>query len=300
MSMNKIFTKKLIKPLLIFTFVMILLLLPLFLWALQENKAIGVTNYHITDKKIPAEFASFRIAQISDLHNTEFGDENQELLELLRQNVPDIIVITGDLIDARRTNVDVALSFVEKAMEIAPCYYVSGNHEGSLSIRLDFQESLTQRGVVVLDNERVEIERNGQSIHLMGVYDFSLQYRYKLDPDESVMMRPLRKVAPPAGEFSILLSHRPELFDTYAKSGVDLVLTGHAHGGQARLPGIGGLIAPDQGLLPEYDMGVYKQDQTEMVVSRGLGNSLFPLRFNNPPELVMVELHTTQLKGVTQ
>ena len=114
------------------------------------------------------------------------------------------------------------------------------------------------------------------------------------------MMRPLRKVAPPAGEFSILLSHRPELFDTYAKSGVDLVLTGHAHGGQARLPGIGGLIAPDQGLLPEYDMGVYKQDQTEMVVSRGLGNSLFPLRFNNPPELVMVELHTTQLKGVTQ
>lgn len=90
--------------------------------------------------------------------------------------------------------------------------------------------------------------------------------------------------------YSILLSHRPELFEVYAKNNIDLILSGHAHGGQFCLPLIGGLLAPNQGLFPKYDSGIYTQENTNMVVSRGIGNRLFPFRFNNCPEVILIEL----------
>lgn len=288
--------KKLVKASIIAVTILSLIALPLFLWAWQENKSIGVTTYHITDNKIPAAFASFRIAQIADLHNTQFGEGNTDLLELLQSSKPDIIVFTGDLLDARHPDMDVAVAFARAASEIAPCYYVSGNHEGGLETRLDFQERLSAVGVTVLDNASVEVTCQEQTITLTGVMDLTLQSRYQQLPDSQVMMNALTEANPDPEGFTLLLSHHPELFETYVQFGADLVLSGHAHGGQARLPGIGGVIAPNQGFFPEYDQGVYRQDETEMIVSRGLGNSLFPLRFNNPPELVMIELHSTQLK----
>lgn len=263
--------------------------LVLIVWTVWENTALEWNTYTIRSPELPDVFDGCRIAQVSDLHNAEFGDRNQRLLEMLREAEPDMIAITGDLIDSRKTNIAVALAFAEDAVKIAPCYYVSGNHEARVSEYQDLKTGLEAAGVTVLDDARVEIEISGKSITIIGVNDPSFHADY-LTSDAAVMDRKLSELSSEAAGFTILLSHRPELFDTYADHNMDLVLTGHAHGGQFRLPLIGGLIAPNQGLFPKYDAGLYSDGSTNMIVSRGLGNSIIPFRFNNRPEVVLIEL----------
>lgn len=263
--------------------------LVLIVWTVWENSALERNTYTIRSPELPDVFDGCRIAQVSDLHNAEFGDRNQRLLEMLREAEPDMIAITGDLIDSRKTNIAVALAFAEEAVKIAPCYYVSGNHEARVSEYQDLKTSLEAAGVTVLDDARVEIEISGKSITIIGVNDPSFHADY-LTSDAAVMDRKLSELSSEAAGFTILLSHRPELFDTYADHNMNLVLSGHAHGGQFRLPLIGGLIAPNQGLFPKYDAGLYSDGSTNMIVSRGLGNSIIPFRFNNRPEVVLIEL----------
>lgn len=263
--------------------------LVLIVWTVWENTALERNTYTIRSPELPDVFDGYRIAQVSDLHNAEFGDRNQRLLEMLREAEPDMIAITGDLIDSRKTNIAVALAFAEEAVKIAPCYYVSGNHEARVSEYQDLKTSLEAAGVTVLDDARVEIEISGKSITIIGVNDPSFHADY-LTSDAAVMDRKLSELSSEAAGFTILLSQRPELFDTYADHNMNLVLSGHAHGGQFRLPLIGGLIAPNQGLFPKYDAGLYSDGSTNMIVSRGLGNSIIPFRFNNRPEVVLIEL----------
>ena len=263
--------------------------LVLIVWTVWENSALERNTYTIRSPELPDVFDGCRIAQGSDLHNAEFGDRNQRLLEMLREAEPDMIAITGDLIDSRKTNIAVALAFAEDAVKIAPCYYVSGNHEARVSEYQDLKTSLEAAGVTVLDDAQVRIEVSGESITVIGVNDPSFHADY-LTSDAAVMDRKLSELSSEAAGFTILLSHRPELFDTYADHNMNLVLSGHAHGGQFRLPLIGGLIAPNQGLFPKYDAGLYSDGSTNMIVSRGLGNSIIPFRFNNRPEVVLIEL----------
>ena len=263
--------------------------LVLIVWTVWENSALERNTYTIRSPELPDVFDGYRIAQVSDLHNAEFGDRNQRLLEMLREAEPDMIAITGDLIDSRKTNIAVALAFAEEAVKIAPCYYVSGNHEARVSEYQDLKTGLEAAGVTVLDDAQVRIEVSGESITVIGVNDPSFHADY-LTSDAAVMDRKLSELSLEAAGFTILLSHRPELFDTYADHNLNLVLSGHAHGGQFRLPLIGGLIAPNQGLFPKYDAGLYSDGSTNMIVSRGLGNSIIPFRFNNRPEVVLIEL----------
>ena len=263
--------------------------LVLIVWTVWENTALERNTYTIRSPELPDVFDGCRIAQVSDLHNAEFGDRNQRLLEMLREAEPDMIAITGDLIDSRKTNIAVALAFAEEAVKFAPCYYVSGNHEARVSEYQDLKASLEAAGVAVLDDAQVRIEVSGESITVIGVNDPSFHADY-LTSDAAGMDRKLSELSSEAAGFTILLSHRPELFDTYADHNMDLVLSGHAHGGQFRLPLIGGLIAPNQGLFPKYDAGLYSDGSTNMIVSRGLGNSIIPFRFNNRPEVVLIEL----------
>ncbi|MFR4000305.1 MAG: metallophosphoesterase [Christensenellales bacterium] len=265
------------------------ILLILIVWTAWGNAALELNTYTISSRGLPDAFDGYRIAQISDLHNAEFGDGNQRLLDMLREAEPDMIAITGDLIDSRKTNIAVALAFAEEAVRIAPCYYVSGNHEARVPEYRELKAGLEAAGVTVLDDARVEIEISGKSITIIGVNDPSFLADY-LTSDAAVMDRKLSELSSEDASFTILLSHRPELFDTYAAHDMDLVLTGHAHGGQFRLPLIGGLIAPNQGLFPKYDDGLYSEGNTNMIVSRGLGNSIIPFRFNNRPEVVLIEL----------
>lgn len=265
------------------------ILLILIVWTAWGNTALELNTYTISSCELPDAFDGYRIAHVSDLHNAEFGDRNQRLLEMLREAEPDMIAITGDLIDSRKTNIAVALAFAEEAVKFAPCYYVSGNHEARVSEYQDLKTGLEAAGVTVLDDAQVKIEVSGESITVIGVNDPSFHADY-LTSAATVMDRKLSELSSEDAGFAILLSHRPELFDTYVAHDMDLILTGHAHGGQFRLPLIGGLIAPNQGLFPKYNDGLYSEGNTNMIVSRGLGNSIIPFRFNNRPEVVLIEL----------
>ena len=259
----------------------------LLIWLLWANSSPAATQVTVASGALPEAFEGFKIAHVSDLHNAVFGRKNEKLLSLIRAAEPDIIAITGDLIDSRHTDIDSALAFVEAAAEIAPVYYVTGNHES----RLDFDEiepRLIAAGARVLRNEAEDIGRGGERIRLAGIDDPSF-IRTGGTAEERAAAE-LEQLGDGGGTFTVLLAHRPELVEVYAEYGAGLVLSGHAHGGQVRLPLLGGLYAPGQGLLPEYDSGLYSLGETQMVVSRGLGNSVAPLRVNNRPELVIVTL----------
>lgn len=256
-------------------------------WLYRGNTIIETTELTIQSDHIPESFDGFKIAQVSDLHNAVFGKDNQRLIDALENVQPDLIAITGDVIDSRRTDVDVAYRFFEAAKSIAPVYYVTGNHEARLDVYPTFQARLEDIGVHVLRNTSIELTKNNETITLTGVDDPLFE---QASTEEATMMNQLGRALPEESNYTILLSHRPEHFSLYEQAGVDLVFSGHAHGGQVRLPFIGGLIAPHQGWLPEYTSGKYESGETTMIVSRGLGNSLFPVRVNNPPELIVVTL----------
>lgn len=255
------------------------ILLGLLIWTLWGNTALTVTEYQVASPELPTSFDGLRIAQISDLHNAEFGPGNKKLLSLLEASQPDLIAVTGDLLDSRRTDMDAAADFLREAVRIAPVCYAPGNHESRIpESYAQLKASMEALGVVILENESHFFEKDGQSITVTGL----------LDPDFGTAMPELASEG-----FQLVLSHRPELFDWYVQQAFDLVLSGHAHGGQFRLPFLGGLFAPHQGFFPKYDSGIHANGSTTMVISRGLGNSLFPLRLNNRPELVMITLEST-------
>ena len=271
--------------------VIVICLIVFTVWIVQGNTKLELTEYNIISSKVPEPFACFEIAQVSDLHNAEFGEGNSDLLALLSEVEPHVIVLTGDLIDSRQTDIEIALEFAEQAMQISPVYFISGNHEARMREYDDLKMGLVDAGVVVLENQQVQITKEGEHITLIGVDDPSFRTDYLFGDAESVIKQATADLQNETDSFTILLSHRPELFDTYVDSGVDLVFSGHAHGGQFRIPLVGGLVAPNQGFFPKYDAGQFNRENTTMIVSRGVGNSIIPVRFNNRPEIIVVTLN---------
>lgn len=260
-------------------------------FCLWQNNHIIVSKYEFIHEKVSKNLDGYRIVQVSDLHNKDFGNQ---LIKKARKESPDMIVITGDLIDSRRTNTEVAISFAKDAVLIAPVYYVTGNHEASTVEYEVLAKGLRESGVIILDNTFVNIKHNNVSFNLIGIDDplftKELDYNYleSINPSNEVIKK-LENYKDDL-ELNILLSHRPELIYGYKEAGMELVLTGHAHGGQMRLPFIGGLVAPNQGIFPRYTSRIHSLGDTSMVISRGLGNSIIPLRIFNRPELVVVVL----------
>lgn len=250
-----------------------------------QNNGIVVTFIDYSENKVPQELDGYTILHISDLHNKAFGEGQKKIVEIIARIHPDIIAVTGDIIDKRRTGTGPALLLAGQAVHIAPVYYVPGNHEKQSGEYERISGRLKACGVSVIANDSAQIKKNGAAFTLIGVKDREF---YKNKKDYTRRLASLAKDHP--NGFRLLLSHRPEMMEIYAKLGFDLVLTGHAHGGQWRLPLIGGLFAPHQGIFPKYTSGLYKKRATGMVVSRGLGNSGFPLRLFNRPELVVITL----------
>lgn len=287
--MKKTFSTKALIKIAIFVTTLVLVI-----YTIWGNAALMVSVIKIASDRIPANFSGFRIAQVSDLHNTEFGKNNVKLLELLSEHNPDIIVITGDLVDAVHTDIGVALDFAKRAVNIAPIYYVTGNHEARLSQYDELKTQLETIGLIVLEDETIELKHDNETITLIGLSDPDFTIKREGFGEVPAMVRTkLRSLSDDENSYTILLSHRPELFESYANCNIELVLSGHAHGGQFRLPFIGGLIAPNQGIFPKYDAGLYTNGSTNMIVSRGLGNSIIPIRFNNRPEIIIIELLNT-------
>ncbi len=269
----------------------LVILLGLFTWTLWENKTLEINTYTITSKKLPEEFEGFRIAQVSDLHNAQFGELNKSLLAILGESTPDIIALTGDIFDSRGSDNEKVMQFMEDALQITPCYFVTGNHEAYLdsAIYRSYEERMEAMGIRILHGEEVKLARGSATISLLGIDDPTFASKYggigeTMTPSEiSALLTD--------GDFTIALSHRPEYFPQYVEANLDLVLSGHTHGGQIRLPFIGALYAPNQGFFPQYDAGLFAEKDTTMIVSRGIGNSVLRLRFNNQPEVVLATLH---------
>lgn len=277
-------------------------LLGLTIFCFIQNNHIVTSKIEYNNSKIPAAFNDFTIAHISDLHNKEFLFNQSQLINKTKKINPDIIVITGDFIDSRRTNLEASMKYIREAVKIATVYFVSGNHESRMDLYLPVIKELTDAGVTILDNKSIKIERDGEFINLAGVSD-PLITNTAIDKevlqDKAVngnrtnvaFARKVEAVSKECTEdFKILLSHRPEFFNDYVASDFQLSLTGHAHGGQIRLPFIGGLFSPSEGFFPEYTSGTHKIGEFSMIISRGLGNSAFPLRIFNRPEIVSITL----------
>lgn len=270
----------------------IVILLMIILFCIWQNNSLVISNYEYETSKIGEDLDGYRIVQISDLHNKSFGKDNERLIQKIKDCKPDMIVVTGDVVDSNHTNVDVAMKFMEQATTLAPVYYITGNHELWVEDKkyAEFTDRMAQSDVIWMKDEVIEITKGEESFTLIGLDDNSLgnsgssgnsTLNHLLEEDSSKNNE--KKLA-------ILLAHEPQYFESYIKSDVDYIFTGHAHGGQIRLPGIGGLVAPDQGFLPKYTAGEFTENGTTMVVSRGLGNSIIPVRVFNRPEIVCVTL----------
>lgn len=267
----------------------LLLFCALVLWTIWGNVTIGVTRYHIAGDRLPDTFDGYRIVVVSDLHNAQFGKDNSQITKIIEKEQPDIITITGDLVDSNKMDIDTAIALAHKLMQIAPCYYVTGNHEAWIGRQFsELEERLLAENVQILHDQVIQLGKDGQTIQLAGLDDPDFTNR-DTAVQQSMLQTRLNQMSL-SEEYCILLSHRPETFEAYVMEDIDLILSGHAHGGQFRLPLIGGVVAPNQGFFPTYDAGVYTQNNTTMIVSRGIGNSIIPVRFNNWPEIVVVEM----------
>lgn len=257
----------------------------------SQNNSLVMTRHRVLNNKLPDSFNNFKIIHLSDLHSKTFGKDNNKIVNKIIKENPDIIVITGDLIDRRKYNEEKAMLLVEKIKDIAPIYYVTGNHEGWSGKFSSLEKKLNENGVIVLRNESIILRKGHEEISILGVDDpaFSTTGYGEDYKDNKIIEDEIEKIKKADG-FNILLSHRPELFNLYREKDIDLVFSGHAHGGQISIPFIGGILSPNQGFFPKYYKGLYKESSTIMVVSRGLGNSVFPQRIFNNPEIVCVEL----------
>ncbi|WP_224726427.1 metallophosphoesterase [Paenibacillus vietnamensis] len=258
-----------------------------------QNNALSVTRFQLSSSKLPGGFESFRIVQLTDLHSKEFGRGQKRLARKVGKLKPDIIVVTGDLVDSRKYDAEISLKLMEEMTKLAPVYYVTGNHEWSSGRFDSLEKGMDRLGVQVLRNESEMIPLGDGEIRLAGIDDPTFNRHADGDADklnESLTKALAETEEEGVGAYTVLLSHRPELFPVYVQRGMDLIFSGHAHGGQVRLPFVGGLFAPGQGFLPKYDAGKYEHDEAVLIVSRGLGNSVVPQRLFNRPEVMLVEL----------
>jgi len=248
-----------------------------------NNHWIVTTEHVYESEKVPESFDGFRITQVSDLHDALFGDYQEKLVKKVEATDPDAIFITGDIIDSNRYNFEQSLQAVRNFVKIADVYYVIGNHEVATNRVQEIYEVLTASGVHVMPNTSIELEKKGETISIIGIED-------PLNGHETQDMLSTALAEVDQENLTVLLAHRPEKFNTYVANNINLVFSGHAHGGQIRLPFVGGLVAPGQGFLPKYTAGTFEDSETTMNVSRGLGNSTVPFRIFNLPQLVVVDL----------
>lgn len=252
----------------------VLLITVYFYW--QINTVV-VRKYTVYVDELPGNFAGFTILHLSDLHNKEFGKDQKNLLQLIRKQKYDVVAVTGDLVNKHDPKNEPVARLLE-GIKDKPLYFVPGNHDWWTGFQTS--KHLEQAGARVLLNDAERITKGGRHIWMVGVDDPYIN-RDRLDVA-------LQRVNDPAPR--ILLAHAPNIFAAATRQDIDLVLVGHTHGGQVRIPFVGAVTAPGQGLFPRWDYGLFASGETTMVINGGLGESGLPLRFNNKPEIVLIKL----------
>ena len=281
--------KKTIKILVIIFFILILACLAS-IWVSYDW--LTVTHFTVRSSKISEPF---RIVLVSDLHEHQFGRDNEKLAVKIREQSPDLIIIDGDMINGDSENADTAVELVRALKETAPVYYSFGNHEYSYmeAGHEDLTEELEAAGAVVLNYQSIDIDVKGNQIRLGGLYEYGFETGMQSEEENERAIPYLEEYAD-TDRYLIMCAHRPESFypwDMADQWGIDLVLSGHLHGGQVIIPGVGGLYNSLDGFFPKFDYGQYKLGDSDMVITRGLGSNpkMLP-RFNNPPEIAVVEV----------
>lgn len=264
-----------------------------------DNSLLQVTQYTVTSERIPQSFNNFKILQLSDLHSASFGEENRTLLKKIDEQKPDIVVMTGDMVNTKDETFDVFLKFGKEVGKKYETYYIMGNHEQNLdeSKREYIFRKLKATGIKILNNEKVGITRGADQINLYGMW-FNLKY-YKAANNaytkdiyyDSVAMQKVIGDCD-TSKYNVLLTHNPLYFDTYAGWDADLTLAGHIHGGMIRIPFIGGLLSPEHEFFPQYSGGKYHMGNKVLIVNRGLGNGDFGIRILDRPEISVITLQS--------
>lgn len=298
--------------------------------SIREQLNFKVTRYQIRTPKMESDAKPKRIVFLSDLHNKEYGEGNARLLHAVREIRPDLILIGGDMLIGRCGKLpEPALNFVKKLPQISPVYYANGNHEQRMkedtikygNVFRVYRSELREAGVHFLENESADVELDGIKIRLTGLELPSKTYekftRYHLGKEEIVKRvgtiqrerkavyaaarnegaerAEQRDTADSVDDYEILLAHNPVYYHVYKAWGADLVLSGHLHGGIARIPGWRGVITPQAFLFPKYSGEMTEEDGQAIIVSRGLGMHTIKFRFFNRPELIVVTIRPTHM-----
>ncbi|MBP3040976.1 metallophosphoesterase [Bacillaceae bacterium Marseille-Q3522] len=287
---------KLSKQKIIFSAIVIPAIL-IILSVIVSNTVLQVSHYEISSGKIHSSFDGYKILQLSDLHSSSYGRNHSGIIKKVDREDPDIVVMTGDMIDTKDTDYHVFYQLAQQLADKYPVFFIVGNHEQNIAEQrlLDLTDYLTSIGVHILDNEKITLSKGEQSIDLYGLW-FNLRYYKDLNnkntEDYYFGNEQIETVLGSMDDekFTVLLAHNPVYFDTYAEWGADLVFSGHIHGGIIRIPFVGGLLSPERVFFPEYDAGIFAKNDKQMIVSRGLGNSDFGFRVFNRPEIVVVTL----------
>lgn len=258
-----------------------------------SNKLVKISRYNIKTEKIPFEFDKFKIIQLSDFHNYNYlGKDNKIVVDKINDENPDIIVMTGDMVNKYDDNFDNFFKLVEILSKKYNMYYIAGNHEKKL--KNDYFSLIVGRleklGIKILNDGKFTLMKGKDYINIYGIDIPLMYYRTKNKPSNinEIVNSSLNTCS--SDEYNILLAHNPLYFDEYAKYNVDLTLSGHVHGGMVRLPFIGGILSPERKFFPKYNSGVYSINNKKLVVSRGMGHSKPGLRIFNMPEIVSITL----------
>ena len=296
-------------PMIIFLFILIaggLLGLEIY----RELHHFRITHYTIESQKFKGFSRDLNLIFLSDLHNRVYGEKNEPLLQAIRNEKPDLILIGGDMLVGKEdASYDIALDFTSQLPEIAPVLYATGNHEQRMrenpesyqASYADYRQQLKDRGVLFLENGSCRIEAGTVLLEISGVELPSASYKKlkKLPIQVSDIAEYLHKDSVSVTEdsvYRILLAHNPAYMNAYKEWGADLILSGHLHGGVMRLPGIGGVITPQAFLFPKYSGEMTKEGEQTIIVSRGLGTHTINIRLFNQPEVVSICLKRSENK----
>lgn len=261
-----------------------------------DNNRLITSKYKISSQKLKGAFKGFKILQLSDLHSKSFGRDNDKLLQLIDKEKPDVIVLTGDMINSRQCEFSTFINLAKKLGASYETYFVEGNNETILdpNLRDNLITALKKSNIKVLLNEKAEIYRGGEKINIYGLW-FDIAYYKKLhsgyNKDTYFSKEDMEQALGKCNkeEFNLLLAHNPLYFDSYEQWGSDLILSGHIHGGLIRLPGGRGLLSPERKFFPQYSEGRYIKNQSSLIVNRGLGGKMLIPRVFNCPEVTTIE-----------
>lgn len=265
---------------------------------IRELQDFRVTKYRICSQKLNGIKREKKIIFLSDLHNRMYGEENERLLESIRNQHPDLILIGGDMLVRKDGNsYDKTVHFLAKLPGICPVYCANGNHEQKLKELPDkyeqsyeeYKKALTASGIHMLENASETVKLEEVPVKLSGL-EIPLGAYARFGRKELSLKEITDRIGEHGDDYQILLAHHPGYMKEYLAYGADLILGGHYHGCVVQLPGIGGVISTNFTLFPKYSGGIYQEGEQTAVVSRGLGTHSVPLRLWNWPELIVLEL----------